>query len=60
MGYIKTLKTKLGGHDGGQKGMEKPIEPVSKRISEGKMKSVKNPNLVEIPKPKGECCQFIP
>ncbi|KAL5091646.1 hypothetical protein Trisim1_002862 [Trichoderma cf. simile WF8] len=53
MGYIKTLKTKLGGHDGGQNGMEKPIEPLAKHVSVGKMKSVKDPNLVEIPKPKG-------
>lgn len=40
--------------------MEKPIEPLSKHVSGGKMKSVKDTNLVEIPKPKGECSQTIP
>lgn len=39
--------------------MEKPIEPLSKHISGSKMKPVKDPNLVEIPKPKGKCCQTI-
>jgi hypothetical protein len=57
MGYTKILKTKLRGQDGDgvseNNNVGKAIEPSQRRESERKMKPVKDPNLVEIPKPKG-------
>ncbi|KAL7929694.1 cytochrome P450 [Trichoderma chlorosporum] len=53
MGYIKTLKTKLAGQDGVGNGLGKTIEPPPRRDSTRKIKPVKDPKLVEIPKPKG-------
>lgn len=63
MGYIKILKTKLRGEDGGAVSatdtMGKAIEPPPRRNSERKTKAVRDPNLVEIPKPKGDYSQNI-
>ncbi|KAM0262766.1 hypothetical protein ACHAQJ_001560 [Trichoderma viride] len=56
MGYTKILKTKLRSQDGGDvlgKSIGKEIEPPQRRDSERKMKAATDPNLVEIPKPKG-------
>jgi hypothetical protein len=58
MGYIKVLKTKLRGHDGdvvaAKNDKGEPVKKLSVANSERKMKAVKDPNLVEIPKVKGD------
>ena len=58
MGYIKTLKTRLRGHDGGVVAAKNDkgelVKSSSMAHSERKMKAAKDTNLVEIPKVKGD------